>query len=439
MMRGKHIVIGVTGGIAAYKAVYLVRQLQKTGAEVRVTMTPAATRFVGRETFAALTRHDVPVAIFPEKADDISESWTRHIQWAEWADLVVIAPCTANTLAKIVHGLSDSLLTTTVLAARCPVLICPAMDGEMYQAPSTRANLKKAGEFGYHLLSPEHGYLASGQEGYGRMPEPDRIIEEMHHLLASSSISSPATESSSTESSSTEPTSTQSSSTGSRPDKKTDQKVENKLVNKKVLVTCGATREFLDSVRFLSNPSTGKMGIAMAGAAASFGAGVTLLHAASINTDDLPLSIQTSSFVSTEDLFQLVQSHSDADIIIMTAAVSDFRPVEMHRGKVKKEEAELQLSLERTPDILQWLGDRRTGEQVLIGFAMETEDLAKRAREKRMIKKADWIVANELNAEDSGFAIDTNRVLLVGAHSEVPFNGSKSDVARDILRHIFVS
>ncbi len=411
MLRGKHIVIGVTGGIAAYKAVYLVRELQQTGAEVRVTMTESATRFVGRETFASLTRHDVPVRIFPDSPGGISENWTQHIQWAEWADLIVVAPCTANSLATIVYGFSDSMLTATILAARCPVLLCPTMDGEMYRASATRTNLDKARDLGFHLLPPDHGYLASGLDGPGRLPEPAVIMEQIQQLL---------------------------SEQVSQPDR-SDQQNYLPLNGKNVLVTCGPTREFLDPVRFLSNPSTGKMGMAMAEAALALGAEITLLHAASIDTSRLPESIHKHPFVSTEDLFKLVKSHCESDIIIMTAAVSDFRPAKTHTHKVKKESAELQIPLERTPDILLWLGDNRSNEQVIIGFAMETEHLAKRVRNKRAIKKADWMVGNDLSGSDSGFAVDTNRVLVVGSDSEVRFEGAKSDVARSVLRYIFAS
>lgn len=412
MMRGKHIVIGVSGGIAAYKAVYLVRQLQEAGAVVRVTMTESATRFVGRNTFTALTRHDVPVHVFPENSSGISTNWTQHIHWGEWADMMVIAPCTANTMARIVHGLSDSMLTSTVLAARCPVLICPTMDGEMYMAPSTRYNLKKAEELGYHLLTPDRGYLASGMEGVGRLPETGTIIDRMIRILEV---------------------------TPSRcvPDGTKTPTLREVLTGKSVLVTCGPTREYLDPVRFLSNPSTGKMGMAMAAAAKTHGARVTLLHSDSVNTTALSPSIHKLRFTTAEDLLRQVKAHAGSDIVIMTAAVSDFRPVHTHTQKVKKEDADLNVKMERTPDILTWLGEHRGDGQILIGFAMETSDLLQQAREKRIRKGADWIVANELAREGSGFAFDTNEVVLIGTHSEVPFQGTKYDVARNILHHIF--
>jgi phosphopantothenoylcysteine decarboxylase/phosphopantothenate--cysteine ligase len=181
MLSGKKIILGVTGGIAAYKAAFLLRTLQKADAEVRVTMTPAATRFVGVDTFAALTHHDVPIQIFPE--DQKPDSWTRHIHWGEWADLFIIAPCTANTLAKIALGTADNMLTSTVLAARCPLLLCPTMDGEMFNAPATQRNMKRVQDFGYHLLAPDEGYLASGLEGKGRLPETDTILTKAGNIL----------------------------------------------------------------------------------------------------------------------------------------------------------------------------------------------------------------------------------------------------------------
>ena len=404
MLSGKNIVIGVTGGIAAYKAVYLVRELQEAGAEVRVTMSTAATRFVGCDTFAALTRHDVPVQIFPENSTGISENWTRHIHWADWADIMVIAPCTANSLAKLVHGFSDSMLTATVLAARCPVLLCPTMDGEMYQAKATRANLEKASEMGFHLLSPAKGYLASGMEGTGRLPETSQIIHRVEDILSDHF-----------------------------PD------TAHFLKDKHVLVTCGPTREYLDPVRFLSNPSTGKMGLAMAAAAHAYGARVTLLHSESVETSGLDGSVARHSFRSTDELFRQVKAHADADIVIMTAAVSDFRPSQTHDHKVSKKSAELHIALERTPDILQWLGDNRKHGQILIGFAMETRDLIPSAREKRIRKKADWIIANDLSKEGSGFAVDTNHVVLVGEHLEMPFSGRKKSISRHLLQQIFES
>ncbi|HET8864161.1 MAG TPA: bifunctional phosphopantothenoylcysteine decarboxylase/phosphopantothenate--cysteine ligase CoaBC [Gracilimonas sp.] len=394
MLSGKRIILGVTGGIAVYKAAFLLREFQKAGAEVRVTMTPSATRFVGLETFASLSGHEVAVDIFPD--DPGSSDWTRHINWGEWADLFVIAPCTANTLAKITTGISDNMLTSTVLAARCPVLICPTMDGEMYESPGVSRNLNKVQEFGYHILEPETGYLASGLEGKGRLPEIEDILEKASEIMGS---------------------------------------VKGPLEGKKVVVTAGPTREHIDPVRFISNPSSGKMGIAMAEAAQSLGADVTLIHGPlSVSR---PEGIHSVSITSTAELFEAVKEYADADVIIMAAAVSDFTPTEIHQQKVKKTEGENSIELKRTQDILAWLGEHKKDGQVLIGFAMETENLIENATSKLKKKNADWIIANSLNDKDAGFESDSNTVHLLGIKSDQKFQGTKKDIAIEILNTIF--
>jgi phosphopantothenoylcysteine decarboxylase / phosphopantothenate---cysteine ligase len=398
MISGKHLILGVTGGIAAYKAAFLLRELQKAGAEVRVTMTRAATRFVGVDTFASLSRHEVAVDIFPEHSAE-ADSWARHIEWGEWADLMLIAPCTANTLAKIAHGFSDNMLTSTLLAARCPVLICPTMDGEMYNAPATAENLKKIKNFGYHLLEPEEGYLASGLEGKGRLPEMETILRKADHLLS---------------------------------DKK---KVNGPLAGKKILVTAGPTREHIDPVRFISNPSSGKMGFAMAEAAHNLGGDVTLIYGPVSNLP--PAGPKTIEIKNTAELFEQVKAHSDAEVVIMAAAVSDFTPVEYQEHKVKKTKAEPTVRLKPTQDILSWLGKHRADNQTLIGFAMETDNLIENATAKLKKKNVDWIVANSLTEQDGGFQSDTNSVWLIGGKKPKHFKGSKKSIAGELLKHIF--
>lgn len=398
MLSGKRIILGVTGGIAAYKAAFLLRAFQKEGADVRVTMTPSATRFVGSETFASLSKTEVAIDIFPESGSD-PDAWTRHIQWGEWGDLFVIAPCTANTLAKIAHGMADNMLTSTVLASRCPILICPTMDGEMYEAPATQQNLKQINKFGYHILEPEEGYLVSGLEGKGRLPEAAAIVEKCASILSK-------------------------------------KKVEGPLSDKKVLVTAGPTREHIDPVRFISNPSSGKMGFAMAEAARDLGAEVTLIHGpVSIG---VPNGITTVKIENAGELFEQVKAHSENEVVIMAAAVSDFTPEEYHRHKVKKEEASSEIKLEPTQDILAWLGDHRKNGQTLIGFAMETQNLIENATKKLKKKNIDWIVANSLNDEESGFEVDKNTVELLGKDHQETIEGSKKEVARKILNYIFV-
>ncbi len=394
MLSGKRIVLGVTGGIAAYKAVFLLREFQKAGAEVRVTMTPSATRFVGLETFASLSQHEVAVEIFPD--DTQSTDWTRHINWGEWADLFVIAPCTANTLSKIASGISDNMLTSTVLAARSPILICPTMDGEMYESPTVTENLKKVQGFGYHVLEPASGFLASGLEGKGRLPEFEDILEKASEIIGS---------------------------------------IEGPLKGKKVVVTAGPTREFIDPVRFISNPSSGKMGFAMAEAAKRLGAEVKLIHGSV--TAPIPEGIHTTSITSAAELFETVKTHADADVIIMAAAVSDFTPSKTYSYKVKKETGSASIELSKTTDILAWLGENKNPDQVLIGFAMETEDLIKNAAKKLNKKNADWIIANSLSTEGAGFEVDTNHVHLISKDSETEFSGTKQEVAELVLGKIF--
>lgn len=396
MLPGNRILLGVTGGIAAYKAVFLLRELQKSGVEVRVAMTRSATRFVGLDTFSALSGHEVAVDVFNDTG--ASESWTKHIQWGEWADLYVVAPCTANTLSKLVHGQADNMLTSTALAARCPVLICPTMDGEMYHHPAVQHNISRAKEFGYHILEPESGYLASGLEGKGRLPEIADILKKIKILLH-------------------------------------QKKTSTLLQGKHVVVTAGPTREFLDPVRFISNPSSGKMGVAMAKAAKQLGADVTLLHGpVSI---DIPERMKSESFTSASELFSLVKKHRNADIFILAAAVSDFSPVSVSKSKIKKESADRSIELKENPDSLKWLGENRQDDQILIGFAMETEDLEKNASKKLNQKNADWILANSLLNKNSGFESDTNTLILIGKNAKKEFTGTKENIAKQILTFIF--
>ena len=397
MLSGKRIILGVTGGIAAYKAAFLLRAYQKAGAEVRVTMTPAATHFVGTETFSSLSKHPVAVDVFPENGT-ATDSWTKHISWGEWADLLIIAPCTANTLGKIAYGISDNMLTATVLAARCPLLICPTMDGEMYEAPAVQKNIHTIKEFGYHILEPEEGYLASGLEGKGRLPEAETILNKSAQVIQQHRAHGP-------------------------------------LADKKVVVTAGPTREQIDPVRFISNPSSGKMGFAMAEAAQKLGADVTLIHGPVTLTK--PTDVTAIEIESTQELFDKVKKHADAEVIIMAAAVSDFTPREHHQHKVKKDKAELSIELDHTTDILAWLGDHKKEGQILIGFAMETENLIENARAKLKKKNADWIVANTLTDENVGFQSDQNDVYLLGKDSRANIKGLKREVAQKILDYIF--
>lgn len=397
MLSGKRIILGVSGGIAAYKAAILLRAYQKAGAEVRVAMTPDAQKFVGAETFASLSKHSVAIDIF-SKNETTSDSWTKHIDWGEWADLFVIAPCTANTLGKIAGGLSDNMLTATVMAARCPLLLCPTMDGEMYRSPAIKRNLKTLKKDGIYILEPEEGYLASGLEGKGRLPEIEQILTKSHEII-------------------------------------TDERKVGPLTNKKVVVTAGPTREFIDPVRFISNPSSGKMGIAMARAAQKMGGDVSLIHGPL--QVPIPEGLSSIEITSAQDLFDEVKKQADADVIIMAAAVADFTPADTSKQKVKKDQSDTSLSLQKTPDILSWLGENKQNGQLLIGFAMETEKLIERAKEKRERKKIDWILANSIADRDSGFAIDKNTITALGEQHQQTFSGEKEIIAGQILNMIF--
>lgn len=403
MLRDKRILLGVTGGIAAYKAVQLLRDFQKAGADVRVVMTPAATQFVGLETFRSLTGGNAACHIF-QNSPNPQDTWVKHVHWAEWADLFVVAPCTANTLAKIASGSADNLLTTTLLASRCPVLLCPTMDGHMYDAPATKRNLRLIRDFGYHLLEPEDGYLASGMRGKGRLPEPASILEKVEHLIQ------------------------QQSNRGA------NGKNEGPLQGKNVVVTAGPTREHIDPVRYISNPSSGKMGIAMAHAARKQGAEVTLIHGPL--SVDLPSGVNSVPITSAQQLHDAIQQHRNADIFILAAAVSDFAPEKTYDQKIKKDQAETTLQLISTPDSLEWLGHNKKDGQLVVGFAMETDNLIENAQSKRKSKKADWIIANSIADTDSGFASDRNRVVVISQNKQQTFEGPKNQIAEQILHYM---
>lgn len=409
-LNGKRIILGVTGGIAAYKTAELLRLFQKQGAEVRVTLTAPASRFIGVETFKTLSRHPVATSLF---SDTPESDWSKHIQWGEWADLFVIAPCTANTLSKLAGGTTDNVLTAIYLAARCPVLICPTMDGGMFEHPSVQRNLETVRDDGVHIMEPDSGYLASGLEDKGRLPELDKIVEYSSHLVSQNH-------------------------TGNDNDH-----TEKPLSGKHVLVTAGATREFIDPVRFISNPSSGKMGAAMAKASIALGATVTFIHA---HIDvDIPEGVKAFNVTSAGDLYQAVKEHfSAADVVIMAAAVSDFTPKKQSDQKIKKSKTDLEseaLELIPTSDILQWLGENNTHDAYLIGFAMETENLLEHAQSKLEKKKCNVLLANQIGGKDgnSGFQTDTNHIVrLQKGEDPKAYSGQKEDIALEILSDLFL-
>ena len=361
----KNIVLGVSGGIAAYKSVELLRLIIKQDASVRVIMTRNAKKFVGRLTFEALSGRSVCTNLF-EKGDDAS---IKHIELAEGADAVVIAPATANIIGKLANGIADDALSTFMLAVRSPVLLCPSMNTHMYESIAVQRNIEKLEADGYFIIEPESGKLACGAVGPGRLPEPEDILDRLlYHLTPKD------------------------------------------LKGKRVLVTAGPTRELLDPVRFISNPSSGKMGFAVARAAEYRGAEVVLITGPTDLPDPLNVAvtrIQTAREMATAVFEQMERSH----IIIKTAAVSDYRPLKPSMEKIKKGKDETSLILKKNPDILNELGRKKEG-RVLVGFAAETQDLDKNAAKKLTKKNLDFIVGNLIGPPSSGFASDTNRVTL---------------------------
>lgn len=392
-LEGRRIILGVTGGIAAYKTAELVRAFKKEGAEVQVVMTRDATRFVTPLTLGTLSGNQVLIEIFPEERPD---DWTRHVHLGRWADLFVVAPATANTIAKLAHGHCDSMLTAVALSATCPLLICPAMDHDMYEHPAVRENLRVLAERGAEIMPAEHGELASGLVGKGRLPEPAAIAKRVAEVIAQSGP----------------------------------------LAGRHVLVTAGPTREALDPVRFLSNRSTGTMGCAIATEAYRRGARVTLI--AGPGAPATPAGIERIDVESAEDMHAAALQHATADLVIAAAAVADYAPAERSTSKLKKGDDDLRLALRRTPDVLAALGHSKREGQVLVGFALETDDGVANAIGKLERKNLDWIVLNDPNETGAGFGPGTNRVTLIardGSREDWPVL-SKSDVAARLLDRV---
>lgn len=390
MLQGKKILLGVSGSIAAYKAATIVRLLVKEGAEVKVVMTPAACDFITPLTLATLSKHEVPVTISD------NQSWNNHVMLGRWADVMLIAPASANTLAKMANGSCDNLLLATYLSATCPVLFAPAMDEDMWHHPATRNNINTLLSFGHRQIPVEKGELASGLFGEGRMAEPENIVRYLYDFF----------------------------STG-KP-----------LKGKKALVTAGPTQEPLDPVRFISNHSSGKMGIAIADALASAGAEVTLVlgptHLSATNPQ-----VNTVRVITAADMFTSSEVYFNAaDVVVMAAAVADYRPKNVVDKKIKKGEGDaMVLELEKTRDILRTLGSNRPAGQVLVGFSLETNNEKEYALRKLNEKNLDLIVMNSLNDTGAGFNYDTNKVTLFDRHggvTELPLK-SKLEVAKDIV------
>ena len=393
MLKGKTVVLGVTGGIAAYKIANLASMLVKQHANVRVIMTQNATNFITPTTFETLTGKKCLVDTF----DRNFEFQVEHVSLAKKGDIFMIAPATANVIAKVAHGLADDMLTTTFLACRSPKYIVPAMNTQMYENPITQDNLNICRKYGMHVIEPASGYLACGDTGAGKMPEPETLFEYILQELA----------------------------------------CEKDLAGKKVLVTAGPTREAIDPVRYITNHSTGKMGYAIARAAARRGAEVTLVS----GPVDLkaPLGVRLVPVISAKDMFDAVTSVSaEQDAIIKAAAVADYRPAVVGAEKTKKSDGNMNIELERTDDILAWLGAHRREGQVLCGFSMETQNMLENSRAKLAKKNVDMIVANSLRTAGAGFGTDTNLVTVITKDGAEELElMSKDQVAHELLNRIF--
>ncbi len=393
MLNGKTVVLGVSGSIAAYKIAYLASSLKKLRANVQVIMTRNATEFITPVTFESLTDSKCLVDTF----DRNFEFSVEHVALAKRADIFMLAPATANVIAKVAHGLADDMLTTTFLACKCPKYIAPAMNTQMYTNPITQDNLKRCASFGMKIIDPAVGYLACGDTGAGKMPEPEVLLDYIIHEIG----------------------------------------YAKDLTGKKVLVTAGPTREALDPVRYLTNHSTGKMGYAIAKAASCRGAEVTLVT----GPTELPRPrfVKVIETESARDMFKAVTSVSlIQDAIIKAAAVADYRPAVFFSEKIKKREGDLSLALERTDDIIGYLGQHKPKGQFLCGFSMETENLIENSRAKLLKKNLDMVAANSLKVEGAGFGTDTNVITLITRDGEVELGKmSKEQAADKILTKIF--
>ena len=392
MLKGKTILLGVTGGIAAYKSASLASMLVKSGAEVHVLMTEHATNFITPITFETLTGNRCVIDTF----DRNFEFQVEHVALAQKADAFVIAPATANVIAKIAHGMAEDMLTTTFLACKCPKIIVPAMNTAMYENAVTQNNLEALRKYGMEIIDPASGRLACGDTGAGKMPEPETILQHIYRCCA----------------------------------------CPKDMLGLKVLVTAGPTQEAIDPVRYITNHSSGKMGYSIARDCMLRGAQVTLVTGKT--AIDPPMFVDVVPVISARDMFEAVTSRSrDMDIIIKAAAVADYRPSQVADEKVKKSDAELSIPLERTDDILKFLGDNKKPGQFLCGFSMETENMLENSKKKLVKKNLDMIIANNLKVKGAGFEADTNIVTMItpGSVTELELM-SKDDVATLLVNHI---
>jgi phosphopantothenoylcysteine decarboxylase/phosphopantothenate--cysteine ligase len=392
MLAGKRILLGVSGSIAAYKSAILVRLLIKSGAEVKVVMTASAHDFITPLTLSTLSKNPVLTHFTKEEGE-----WNNHVELGLWADALVIAPTSANTLAKMANGICDNLLLATYLSARCPVFFAPAMDLDMLQHPSTKQNIEKLTGWGNHLIHPTHGELASGLVGTGRMAEPEEILTSLGQFFS-----------------------------------------QKPLKGKKALVTAGPTHEAIDPVRFISNHSTGKMGFAIAEQLAQQGATVTLITGPTYLSKELK-GIKVIPVNSADEMYEAsVANFKDSDISVLSAAVADYKPAQKAGQKIKKKDETLTLELVKTKDIAAELGKLKTNGQFIVGFALETENEQAHAEKKLTSKNFDLIVLNSLNDTGAGFGHDTNKITIIDSNKKSKeFNlKSKKEVARDIVTTI---
>ena len=395
MLKGKKIVLGITGSIAAYKACLLIRQLIKRGAEVQVVITPAGKEFITPITLSALTHKPVISEFFSQR----DGTWNSHVDLGLWADAMVVAPCTASTLGKMAHGIADNMLITTYLSMKAPVFIAPAMDLDMYRHPSTQANMKTLLSYGNHIIEPESGFLASGLEGKGRMEEPEVIADRLDQFFSENSQPSP-------------------------------------IAGKKVVITAGPTYEKIDPVRFIGNYSSGKMGFAIAEECLRRGADVTLIAG--------PVSLTCSSGIrrldveSCQDMYDAATSEfADADVAILAAAVADFRPAFVADRKIKRGKDDMVITLCPTHDIAAALGASKKAGQTLVAFALETNDEEANAMRKLEKKNADFVVLNSLRNEGTCFRTDQNQIEIVSRDGKTSYEKkSKADTASDIVDYL---
>ena len=391
MLKGKKIVLGITGSIAAYKSCLIIRGLIKRGAEVQVVITPAGKEFITPITLSALTHKPVVSEFFSQR----DGTWNSHVDLGLWADAMLIAPCTASTMGKMANGIADNMLITTYLSMKAPVFIAPAMDLDMYKHPSTQANMKTLIGYGNHIIEPEVGFLASGLEGKGRMEEPDVIVNYL--------------------------------------DKYFDSAEQDDLRGKKVMITAGPTYEKIDPVRFIGNYSSGKMGFALAEECRKRGAEVTLIAGpVALSCDP---AIRRIDVESCEEMYQAsTQAFEDSDAAILCAAVADFRPSDVADKKIKREKDDLKLTLVPTHDIAAALGKMKQEHQRIVAFALETNDEESNAQKKRVKKNADFIVLNSTRNPGTTFRTDDNQITIISENGKKEYEKKpKTEVARDII------